>query len=44
MDKIKSFKGNKVRCVFLKLNDDADKDGFVKVSDGENGQEELPFK
>ena len=44
MDKIKSFKGNKVRCVFLKLNDDADKDGFVKVTDGENGQEELPFK
>lgn len=44
MDKIKSFKGNKVRCVFLKLNDDADKDGFVKVSDGGNGQEELPFK
>lgn len=44
MDKIKSFKGNKVRCVFLKLNDDVDKDGFVKVSDGGNGQEELPFK
>lgn len=44
MDKIKSFKGNKVRCVFLKLNDDTDKDGFVKVIDGENGQEELPFK
>lgn len=44
MDKIKSFKGNKVRCVFLKLNDDTDKDGFVKVTDGENGQEELPFK
>lgn len=43
MDKIKSFKGNKVRCVFLKLNDDADKDGFVKVNQAENGQEELPF-
>lgn len=43
MDKIKSFKGNKVRCVFLKLNDDADKDGFVKVDQAENGQEELPF-
>lgn len=43
MDKIKSFKGNKVRCVFLKLNDDADKDGFVKVDQAKNGQEELPF-
>ncbi|PPK80642.1 uncharacterized protein DUF927 [Lacrimispora xylanisolvens] len=43
MDKIKSFKGNKVRCVFLKLNDDADKDGFVKVDQSKNGQEELPF-
>ena len=43
MDKIKSFKGNKVRCVFLKLNDDADKDGFVKVDQAENSQEELPF-
>ncbi len=29
MDKIKSFKGNKVRCVFLKMNDNADKDGLV---------------
>ena len=44
MDKIKSFKGNKVRCVFLKLNDDADKDGFVKVDEAEKDQEELPFK
>lgn len=44
MDKIKSFKGNKVRCVFLKLNDDADKDGFVKVDQAEDGQEELPFR
>lgn len=43
MDKIKSFKGNKVRCVFLKLNDDADKDGFVKVNQAESDQEELPF-
>lgn len=43
MDKIKSFKGNKVRCVFLKLNDDVDKDGFVKVDQAEDGQEELPF-
>ena len=43
MDKIKSFKGNKVRCVFLKLNDDADKDGFVRIADAEDVQEELPF-
>lgn len=41
LDKLKSFKGNKVRCIFLKLNDNADKDGFVKVED--NGQEQLPF-
>ncbi len=44
MDKLKSFKGNKVRCVFLKLNDDADKDGFVKMDKAEDSQEELPFK
>lgn len=44
LDKIKSFKGNKVRCVFLKLNDDTDKDGFVKVDQAENGQEDLPFR
>lgn len=41
LDKLKSFKGNKVRCIFLKLNDNTDKDGFVKVED--NGQEQLPF-
>ena len=41
MDKVKSFKGNKVRCVFLKLNNDADKDGFVKVESEE--QIGLPF-
>lgn len=41
MDKLKSFNGNKVRCVFLKLNDNTDKDGFMKV---DNLQEELPFK
>ena len=41
MDKVKSFNGNKVRCVFLKLNDNSDKDGFVKVED--RGQERLPF-
>lgn len=42
MDKIKSFKGNKVRCVFLKLNDDSDKDGFIKVDESEE-QMGLPF-
>lgn len=40
LDKIKSFKGNKVRCVFLKLNDGADKDGFVQMED----QMKLPFR
>ena len=40
MDKIKSFKGNKVRCVFLKLNDYADKDGFLKMNQAENDQAE----
>ena len=44
MDRLKSFKGNKVRCVFLKLNDDTDKDGFMKVRADPDGQEELPFK
>ncbi|MDR0924917.1 MAG: DUF927 domain-containing protein [Hungatella sp.] len=42
LDKVKSFNGNKVRCVFLKLNNDVDKDGFVQI--GGNVQEELPFK
>ncbi|WP_313151875.1 DUF927 domain-containing protein [Lacrimispora sp.] len=41
LDKVKSFNGNKVRCVFLKLNNDVDKDGFVQIAD--NGQAELPF-
>ncbi|WP_313583937.1 DUF927 domain-containing protein [Lacrimispora sp.] len=41
-DKVKSFNGNKVRCVFLKINEDMDKDGFIKMA--ENIQEELPFK
>lgn len=40
LDKIKSFKGNKIRCVFLKLNDGADKDGFAQMED----QMELPFR
>lgn len=42
-DRLKSFNGNKVRCIFLKLNDNADKDGFVKVEE-EYSQEELPFR
>ncbi len=42
MDKLKSFGGNKVRCVFLKLNDNTDKDGFIKV-DEDGMQETLPF-
>lgn len=42
LDKLKSFGGNKIRCVFLKLNDNTDKDGFVKVED--DGQERLPFR
>lgn len=43
LDKLKSFNGNKVRCVFLKLNDNTDRDGFVKMEDVDV-QEELPFK
>ena len=42
MDKLKSFNGNKVRCVFLKLNDNTDKDGFIRV-DESGTQETLPF-
>lgn len=41
MDRLKSFNGNKVRCIFLKLNDNTDKDGFVQIED--DGQERLPF-
>lgn len=41
LDKVKSFNGNKIRCIFLKLNDDTDKDGFARVED--DGQERLPF-
>lgn len=42
LDRVKSFNGNKVRCIFLKLNGNMDKDGFIKVE--EDGQTELPFK
>ena len=41
MDKVKSFDGNKIRCIFLKLNDNTDRNGFVKIED--DGQERLPF-
>lgn len=41
-DKLKSVRGRKVRCVVLKLNDGADKDGFVAIDD-DDGQMELPF-
>lgn len=40
LDKAKRFGSNLARCVFLKLNDGADQDGFVGVDDG---QMELPF-
>ena len=45
MTKVKKVEGNPVRCVFLKLNDKLDVDGFESVEDMETiEQEELPFK
>lgn len=45
MTKVKKVEGNPVRCVFLKLNDKLDEDGFEPVEDMETiEQEELPFK
>ena len=41
-DKVKSFNGNKVRCVFLKINKEMDKDRFIKMD--EDNKEELLFK
>ena len=41
MDKVKSFNGNKIRCIFLKLNDNTDRNGYVKIED--DSQERLPF-
>lgn len=41
MDKLKSIRGNKLRCVFLKLEDGADLNGFVKLEEDE--QIKLPF-
>ena len=40
LNKTKKINGNVFRCVFLKMENDMDKDGFQAVDD----QEELPFK
>lgn len=42
MTKVKKVDGNPIRCVFLKLNDTVDSDGFEAVD--EAIQEELPFQ
>lgn len=42
MTKVKKIDGNPIRCIFLRLNDNVDKDGFEPVESYE--QEELPFK
>lgn len=39
--KVRKFDGNPKRCVFLKLDDGTDKDGFIDIDDE---QMELPFK
>lgn len=45
MTKVKKVDGNPVRCVFLKLNDDMDEDGFEPVETLETyEQERLPFE
>lgn len=45
MTKVKKVGGNPVRCVFLKLNENLDEDGFESVEAIEMyEQEELPFK
>ncbi len=42
--KVKKIKGKPVRCVWLKINEFEDKDGFEPVETAvENEQEELPF-
>ena len=41
MTKVKKIDGNPMRCVFLKMNENVDEDGFEKVDEYE--QEELPF-
>ena len=40
LNKTKKINGNVFRCVFLKMENDMDKDGFQTVGD----QDELPFK
>ena len=42
MTKVKKINGTTIRCVYLQLNENVDKDGFEKVDEYE--QEELPFK
>ena len=45
MTKVKKVDGNPIRCVFLRLNDNIDKDGFEPVETMDKyEQEELPFK
>lgn len=45
MTKVKKVDGNPVRCVFLKLNENLDENGFESVETMEAyEQEELPFK
>lgn len=45
MTKVKKVDGNPIRCVFLRLNDNIDKDGFESVETMDKyEQEELPFK
>lgn len=44
-DKGEKVDGNPIRCVFLRLNDNIDKDGFEPVETMDKyEQEELPFK
>lgn len=42
MTKVKKIDGTTIRCVYLQLNENVDKDGFENVDEYE--QEELPFK
>lgn len=45
MTKVKKVDGNPIRCVFLRLNDNIDKDGFEPVETMDKyEQEKLPFK
>ena len=45
LTKVKKVDGNPIRCVFLRLNDNIDADGFESVETMETcEQEELPFK